>query len=76
MLGFLSRNSILRTSDVKAVDLMVNWKQSINPVYFQLPLYYNLGMVVGQETDHSLENHYVIYTLIHSEIFFTYESDG
>jgi len=24
MLGFLSENSILRTSDVKAVDLMVN----------------------------------------------------
>jgi len=37
MLGFLSGNSFLRTSDVKAFDLIVNWKQSINPVYFQLP---------------------------------------
>jgi hypothetical protein len=33
-------------------------------------------MVVGQDTEHFLENQYVVYTSIHSEIFFTYESDG
>jgi len=32
--------------------------------------------MVGQDTDHSLENQYVFYTSILSEIFFAYKSDG